>query len=300
MSDATGHLRALSLRIVDVYVAHVQPRAILLVGSAATGNADEYSDLDLLVYYDNVPSEEALADPRRELAVERFRGTPWSDESGRADERGYSERYYLNGIQCQVGHMSVGAFEREIARLLVDLELNEELPKIMSGLFAGLPLHGQDLIDQWRRAAGYTEPLQRAMIERHWTFFPWWHFQEKLRARDATVWRHDVLAKSAYSIVGVLAALNRVYFSSFEFKRASTFLSQLEVAPTALPARLDALFESDELASTAELERLVRETGALVTARFPDINLALEWGGNPTPPGSRESPWILHELEGSP
>jgi hypothetical protein len=92
-----------------------------------------------------------------------------------------------------------------------------------------------------------------------------------------------------------LAALNCLYFSTFEFKRASKFISRLDVAPVNLAARLDALFDSDERRSTAELERLVAETQALVAERFPDIDLELEWGGKPTPPGERESPWTSHQ-----
>ncbi len=138
------------------------------------------------------------------------------------------------------------------------------------------------------------------MIAKRWKFFPWWHFQERLRARETTVWRYEVLVQSVFSIVAVLAALNRLYFSTFEFKRASKFLSRLEVAPANLAARIDALFESDEPASTAELERLVAETGALVATRFPDIDLTLEWGGNPRPPGSREHPWRLDEPRATP
>ena len=55
--------------------------------------------------------------------------------------------------------------------------------------------------------------------------------------------------------------------------------------------RLELLFAGDERASTDELERLVAETEALVAERFPDLDLAIEWGGRPTPPGGRESPW---------
>src|SRR5439155_330191 len=87
--------------------------------------------------------------------------------------------------------------ESEIAKLVGAVEVGEELAKIVMGLFEGLPLRGAELIEAWRRDAAYTEVLQRAMIERHWRFFPWWYFQEKLRARDATVWRHDVLVQSA-------------------------------------------------------------------------------------------------------
>ena len=289
--DATRYLRALAQRLADSYKAYARADAILLVGSAATGGADRYSDLDMLLYYTRVPSEEDVAKTPREFGAERYRGTHWADESGDSDERGYSERYLLDDIECQVGHVSVGSFEREIRKLVVDLEVNEELLKIMSGLFEGLPLYGNELIERWRREAAYTEPLQRATIEKRWRFFPWWYFEERLRARDTTVWRYDVLVQSAYSIVGALAALNRLYFSTFEFKRTNKLLSRLEVAPPDLAARLDALFESDERRSTRELERLVAETQALVAERFPDLDLSLEWGGKPTPPGQRESPW---------
>jgi hypothetical protein len=292
---ATTVLRELARRLSDSYIAHAQPRAILLVGSAATGDADEYSDLDLLVYSDHVPPDEVVAETARELGAERYQGTPWSDESGEPDERGYGERYSLDGIECQIGHMSVGAFEREIRRLVVDNEFDEELLKIMSGLFEGLPLLGEELIERWRRKAAYTDELQRTTIEKRWKFFPWWYFEERLRARDATAWRYDVLVQSAYGIVGVLAALNRLYFSTFEFKRATKFMSRLEVAPANLAARLNAVFDPDERRSTAELERLVAETQALVAQRFPDLDLALEWGGKPTPPGARESPWTSHQ-----
>ena len=75
------------------------------MGSTATGDADEYSDLDLLLYYDRVPADETVAETPHKLIAEHYQGTPWSDESGEADERGYSERYSLDGIECQVGHM---------------------------------------------------------------------------------------------------------------------------------------------------------------------------------------------------
>jgi predicted nucleotidyltransferase len=41
--------------LAAAYVVHTQPRAILLVGSAATGEVDGYSDVDLILYYDLVP-----------------------------------------------------------------------------------------------------------------------------------------------------------------------------------------------------------------------------------------------------
>lgn len=289
--DPTTLLRSLARRLADAYVAGTGASAVLLVGSAATGDADFYSDLDLIVYHERVPEDDVVAAVPRQLDAESYRGIPWSDESGEPDERGLGERYVLGGVECQLAHVSAGGLRRQIRKVVGDLELSEVLLKVMSGLHEGLPLHGEELIAGWRQQARFTEELQRATIEKRWKFFPWWYVQERLRSRDATAWRHEMLAQSVYAIVGVLAALNRLYFSTFEYKRAGTFVSRLEIAPPNLAARLDALFELDERRSTDELERLVAETQAIVAEHLPDLDLSLESGGRATPPGARESPW---------
>jgi predicted nucleotidyltransferase len=56
----TEHLRALARRISEVVVEEVAPRSVLLTGSTATGEADFYSDLDLIVYCDELPAEERI------------------------------------------------------------------------------------------------------------------------------------------------------------------------------------------------------------------------------------------------
>jgi hypothetical protein len=290
-SHHTGHLRALAGRVAHAYIERAATRAILLVGSAATGDADEYSDLDLILYYDRVPAAETVTLASAELDPSWYRITPWSDESGEPDADGLGERYGLGTLECQVAHISIGAFEREIERLVGNLEIDEELLKIMSGLFEGRPLFGEDVIERWRESAAYTPELQRAVIQKRWSFFPWWYFEERLRRRDATAWRHEVLAHSVYAIVGTLAALNGSHFSAFEFKRAGRFVSGLTVSPRDLAERLDSLFELAESRSTAELGRLVAETRELVGHRFPDLDLSVRWAGRSTEPGEREEPW---------
>ena len=277
-------VRTLAETLAAAYVKHTEPRAILLVGSAATGEVDGYSDVDLILYCDAVPSEDDLGRARAAVDVDRYTGTDWPGE-------GYSERYWVDGIHCQLGHAIIEAWERELAQVVDELDLDSRLVKELMGLFEGRALHGEALIEQWRRRAAYTPRLQQAMIERHWHFFPWWYYEEKLARRDATIWRFDVLVQSAYNLIGVLAALNRIYYSTFELKRVHDFLSRFEIAPPRLADRLEALFTTDARVATADLERLVDETRGLVAERFPGIELTLEWGGNPTPPGSREMPW---------
>lgn len=277
-------LRLLAETLAAAYLEHTAPRAILLVGSAATGDVDGYSDVDQILYHDELPGEDALAAARASVGAEGVTGTDWPGE-------GFVERYRVAGVECQLGHALIEAWERDIARVVDEHDLEPRLLKELMGLFEGRPLHGEALIETWRARAAHTERLQRASIERHWRFFPWWFYDAKLRARDATIWRYDVLVRSAQNLLGVLAALNGIYFSTFELKRVGALASRFEIAPPRLAERLEALFTADAASATADLERLVEETAALVAAEFPDLELELEWAGKPTPPGSRETPW---------
>jgi len=74
---------------------------------------------------------------------------------------------------------------------------------------------------------------------------------------------------------GVLAGLNRVWFTTFQLKRMRKLVESFELAPPRLAERLEALFDPDANAAVAELERLVGETRELVRERFPDLELPL-------------------------
>lgn len=61
MTEASRSLIALAKQNAAAYVAQTDPRAILLTGSAAEGLSDRFSDLDLIVYYERLPTPDQLA-----------------------------------------------------------------------------------------------------------------------------------------------------------------------------------------------------------------------------------------------
>jgi hypothetical protein len=126
--------------------------------------------------------------------------------------------------------------------------------------------------------------LRRAMIERHWRFFPLWYVDGQVAERDALLWRQEILVDAAFDLLAVLAALNRLYFTRFQLKRMRKLVGRMRLAPPDLANRLERLFESEDAAH--ELERLVAETQALVAAELPDLELRLR-----QPIGARREPW---------
>jgi hypothetical protein len=265
-SDESLYLRALAARVVAAYQERTRPAAVLLTGSAARGDSDAYSDLDLVMYYPARPDQAAAEAARTALGAERYRPL------GPPEEGGFGEAFVLGGVEVQVGHATVASVESEMASVLERLEVGTPTQKALSGVLEGVPLRGAELIGRWQaRLAAYPEPLARAMVERHLTFFPLWYLEGHLARRDATLWSYEVLVQSAQNILAVLAGLNRRYFSTFQFKRARAFVDRLEIAPPDLYPRLERLLAGGP-SSVDDLERLVGETVALVARHMPEVD----------------------------
>jgi predicted nucleotidyltransferase len=262
--NATDELRALADRIVGVYDRDVSPVAVLLAGSAARGDADFCSDLDLLMYYERLPSRAAFESALGELGGTIVR-TGFEHE-----DTDYDQFFELDGVQCQLAHITTAYFESELEKIVAGERLDTPYAKVVMGLLEGRPLRAGQ-IARWREQARYRDEYQRAAIERHWKVFPLWAYEDYLRGRDAQLWRQQVLLEAAFDLLAVLAALNRVYFTDFEVKRMRDVVGQLELAPPNLAERLERLLLPDT--SPAELESLVAETQALLEEHLPDVEL---------------------------
>ncbi len=281
-SEASLYLREMARRNAQVYATHPLTRAIIVTGSAAEGISDFYSDIDLIIYYDELLSEdELLAACQQNHGEERTPLGPYSKD-------GFAETYKVAGVECQVAHTTIASWEREMATVLEELDVTSPLQKALSGLLDAIPLYGEPLIREWQsKLASYPDPLAEAMVQHYLTFFPLWALQERLSPRDATIWLYEILTETAYHLLGTLAGLNRRYFSTFQFKRTERFIAQLPVAPTNLAPRLEALFYTDIATTSKQAKALVEETVDLVEQHMPQIDT----GRVRKQLGWQEQPW---------
>src|SRR5687768_7393150 len=61
MADRTRYLLELVHRNVKPYIANPKTKAVMVTGSVAEGRCDEYSDCDVMLYYDELPTDGELA-----------------------------------------------------------------------------------------------------------------------------------------------------------------------------------------------------------------------------------------------
>lgn len=102
-----------------------------------------------------------------------------------------------------------------------------------------------------------------------------------------TLWYYQILVESAQNLLGVLSGLNRLYYSTFQFKRMGKFIEQMSIAPTNLASRLESLFRAEPYVAANQIEQLVQETLDLVDTYMPQVDTSsvrrkVEW---------RQQPW---------
>lgn len=286
MTPESRYLIELAQQITAPYTNLPTLRAAMITGSAAKGLADRYSDIDMTMYYaDQLPPKEAFDDIRVGLGGSDIRWTIGDHASG-----GFAEAFGLHGIEVQIGHTLIDKWEETIDFVHSTKEVATSAQKALEGTLACLPLYGDEVINRWKaRIATYPDALAQAMVEKNLHFFAIWGLEPHFRTRDAAIWYHEILVETAQKLVGILAGLNRLYFTTFQFKRQRRFIDQMAIKPTRFADRLDALFTADLAPALEELEALVSETVALVETHMPEVDTSAATARK----GWRQQPWQM-------
>ena len=265
-------------RIVEHLAAHTDLRASLLVGSAAVGSSDEHSDIDLINYYDELPAPAAFAQLMRDLGAEP------AGDIGEPTDEGFAGRFNLAGVEVQTGGQLIAATEARLKRIAAG-DVDWITAKVAMGLLEGLPLRGEALMGDWQARAAYPEALRRREVEGHLGFFPVWTLDQHLAARDAELFRRQMLLDGAFRVLAVLSAINRLYFTSFQLKRARAHIKLMAIKPEHLAESLDLIGNGPPSEAAEKLRKLVGDTKAIIRAELPEVNADQPW--KPPSPAKR-------------
>ena len=260
-------LQRLVSQVSAPYAKLPQTKAILSIGSVSYGIVDESSDIDIALYYDELPTDEELRQ-----AMVRNGTSEFNWQLGSREEGGIIDSYFVGGVECQFAHTTLAAMDKDMDSILIDLDVDSPFQKALSGVLTGKTLMGGDLIESYRaRARDYPDPLRKAMIERFLSFQPLWAIEDRLNSRDAELWRMQALVEGSYNLLGVLAGLNRLYYSSFQFKRMGAFVAEMTIRPKDLNVRLKRMIRGEHNAAQT-FRDLVAETTVLIEKHVPEVD----------------------------
>ena len=270
MTTQSEHRQKLARRVVEKLAERTDLRATLLTGSAAQGISDDHSDIDLINYYETLPDIAAF-----DAAVGEA-GATLKGRIGPPQPDGFVSRYEIEGIELQTGGELIAKHQSRLDKIAAG-EVDWLVAKVAMGLQEGLPLYGEDIVATWKKQVAYPESLRVREVQRNLGIFPTWAIDEHLAARDAEMFRRQMLVEGAFRVVAVLSAVNRLYFSTFQFKRAGAHFDLMALKPDRLAQRLDLVANAQPSTAAEELRGLVDDTKAIVKAEMPEVEVEVPW-----------------------
>lgn len=269
MDTMTETLRGIARRLAEACAALPTVQAAALTGSAATGTADESSDIDLIVLHTALPERAVLNEIRA-----RVSGSERLYSSSAQDTARFKEGYFVDGIRCDLSHLTLAALEGDLALVLNAHSTDADAQSRVGGIQHCLPLLNDSLLREFQnKAAHYPAALRRKMVEAHLHFPPFWVLTEMGAERGDLLFLYQTLVDAEKAILGVLCGLNGVYLPG-DFKRVSLLADQLPLAPENLAARLNAILQLAPADAAEEVGTLIRETFALVELKMPEASTA--------------------------
>jgi predicted nucleotidyltransferase len=266
-SERSLELRDLAQRVVDALPRAVVEEAVL-TGSVSRGDADELSDIEMLVVTPEPLElaacfEHARAGGLDELDTWGDPATPARRVSGRRE-----------GVAVELVWWS-----REHAESSIDSFFNRESSSSAADAIAhGIALRTSGSLSRWQaRLRDYPEELAKARIED--AALTWGGYAPAglltLARPGERVARTERMLDDASRVLRIVYALNRAWQPTH--KRLEARVASLEVKPDRLAERLDEAFgEQDVLRALLAMTELQSETVALAP-HGPNVDRARRW-----------------------
>src|SRR5580658_1993861 len=264
--DAIARRRAIARRAAEPYAANPDVVAVLLAGSVARGLADDFSDIELDVYWRRPPT-----DDERTQAVE---GAGWERAYAEEDEYGWADGFRIDGVKLDVGAFLTSTIDGYLSAALRRANTEPELQVRITALLQGEALYGAPLIEAWRaRCATYPTQLALAMVAKGLALRPRERL-DMLVARDDVLLLHRDLVDNLQGLLDALFGLNRVFTPHPFHKWLEWEATLIPLQPRELVRRIRRLLVAPPSEAADEIAALAEETFDLVAAHLPEFQLA--------------------------
>lgn len=255
---------ALAERIAPAYAANPHVAAVLLAGSVARGTADEFSDIEVDIFWMAAPDMAARLAPIEALGARLM----YQD----ADANEWADGFSIGGVKVDTSQFLVGTVECWLDDVTERADPEVEKQLLLAAIQHGQPLVGAALFERWReRAAAYPAALARAIVAENLAFRPRF-FLEMLAARDDLLIFYRAVAEVEARIMNIMLALNRQYVGHPLHKWLEWQCAQLPIAPPNLARRLKQVLRDDPRVAADELHALIEDTFALAEQHLPDLD----------------------------
>jgi len=124
MKNCSDYLLNLAKKVTEKYKEADGIKSIAIGASISKNQATQFSDIDIIMIYDRIPSDEFF-----DNAFKINNGT--NREIMNKNESGCLEIYYVDGVECQFSHSLKGFYEEVVTEILEKHSI-EQLPHLVA------------------------------------------------------------------------------------------------------------------------------------------------------------------------
>ncbi|MFZ3591129.1 DUF4037 domain-containing protein [Bacillus sp. DJP31] len=260
----------LATDISRVYRQNSKVEAVLLGGSVSRNWYDEYSDIELFVFWKESPTDED-----RKASIHTVNGSiidfhPYEEEE-------WSETYTTNGIKLEISNFLTSTVQSIINDVTLSFDTDLEKQCLVASVFNGISLGGEEVIRKLKKNVEiYPKKLSEAMIREniHLGLGSRWSNREALLAREDWLMLYKVIVAVQTNLLGILFGLNRQYVHHPPFKWQKYSLEAMNIVPKNVSQRFTSILVEHPKDSVRELEGIIQEIYQLIKGEYPTMNLS--------------------------
>jgi hypothetical protein len=238
-------------------------KAIVIAGSVARDYADQYSDVEIPIFWETLPE-----DANRHAIVSALNAEFLYAYDGPARE----DQLLINGLQVDLWHIPVAREEEVLEAVLHQHQSDLSSLNALDTVRCCIPLYGHEIVREWkRRAQEYPDELAQKIIQEHLASFSTGELFILAQRNNPTAF-YAQLSHLQQEIFLVLLALNQCYFPTFKWMYQA--LEPMQVKPQAIGQRFRWAYETSYADAIAATKQILEETLRLVEKQFPQMNLA--------------------------
>ncbi len=259
---------AFAQELSRVYSANSHVRMILLGGSPSRGLADQYSDIDMVVYWDTIDPAFLTAHPLAEYGGDLR--LVMSDPGGTIQ----MELYYFDTLIFEVGHITLDEWNQLTADVVEKYDPSPYKIKTIDGFLDAVPIYGSELYATLRKDVEvYPHPLAVKIVTMNLGFFWRGCVLNQGVQRNEIVFYHDAFCMTIKRLMAILGGLNHLYFSPLEPRWLAHYLNRMSIKPEDMLQRIQAVFTEEPSQAVAVLESMIEDVVDLVKQHMPEVDM---------------------------
>ncbi len=251
------------------YIAHPDVRLVVLGGSPAKGISDQYSDLDIVVYWDTIDRNWIDQAPlTRTFGLQRKMNEFWEQS------RSCFELYYAGTLIVEFGGTTVSDWRAMTQGVMERFEATPPVLKTIGGFLNAEVLHGQDLYRTLcAEVTPYPHELAVRIVRNSLGFF--WNgvLENQGLNRGEFLFVQDAICATIKRLLTILAALNHTYYSPMEPRWIEYEYGKMPIVPSNLWPKILDIVNGDRRVAIGRLDALIQEVLDLVRSHMPEIDL---------------------------